>query len=358
MLVSVQYARAVAALLVVYAHLRGFGFFTPLDTGEFGGMGVDIFFVISGFIMWESSKGQAPADFALRRLSRIVPAYWAYTTLLILLVLVAPQLTPKIVLDAPSVIWSYLFIPYTDTRGNTNPLLLQGWTLNYEMYFYVVFGLSLFIRHRLIQLGSIVLFFVVSALAGLFVEKDIAIVAYYTSTMLLEFVFGILVNIAAKSRYDGWRLRGGAFLLGIALLLGIGIGDPTAEPRFIMFGLPAAIMLFGLVGLETAVRRRPIKPLALIGDSSYSLYLSHPFVLSGVSAVFKLIDARLFPIAGVAGAGLFGAACVLASVVFAYLSFRFFEKPAGKYLNGLFRGPRSQVPRPALTWPFRSQEKR
>lgn len=344
MLISIQYARALAALLVVCAHLTGFAFFQPLQTREFGGMGVDIFFVISGFIIWESSKGQAPKDFAIRRFSRIVPAYWAYTTLLVVLALALPQLTPNIYVDARSLIFSYLFVPYTDMRGNTNPLLLQGWTLNYEMYFYVIFGLSLFIRNRMAQLGAIVAFFLASILLGILIERDTAVVRYYTDTMLLEFLLGILVNIGSKSVWGGVPFKMGCLVAGAGLLVVMNFGIGTELPRFLAFGVPAAVMLLGLIGCEDAVRRHRVRLFEIIGDSSYSLYLLHPFVLSGVSAALKFVDTRILPINGIAGAVLFGAVSLSVSIILADLSFRFFEKPVGRFLNGHSKRKRSDAP--------------
>lgn len=344
MLISVQYARAVAALLVVYSHLRGFAVFRPLDFGEFGAMGVDIFFVISGFIMWETSRRQLPGDFAVRRVSRIVPAYWFYTTLLVVLALALPALTPNVRLDAGAILKSYLFIPYVNHNGQTNPILLQGWTLNYEMFFYAVFALSLFIGNRLIQLSAIAGFFVACAVAGLFVGHGAT--AFYLSTMPLEFVFGILVSVATRLEI-GVGAAAFALLAGLIGLAGASIGAPAELPRFIAFGLPAAIALFGLVGLEPVIRRQPIRWLARIGDASYSLYLLHPFVLSAAAVMVKILDATLHLPDGLAGAALFGAIGISMSTLCAYLSFLFLEKPAGRVLNA-WLAVRRHCPEPPI----------
>jgi exopolysaccharide production protein ExoZ len=345
MLISVQYARALAALLVVYAHLRGFAVFGPLDGGEFGDMGVDIFFVISGFIMWETSGGQSPADFARRRLSRIVPPYWFYTTLLVLLAWALPRLTPNVTVDAPAIFGSFFFIPYVNHNGLTNPILLQGWTLNYEMFFYVIFGLSLFIASRAVQFWSLAGFFVGCAVVGILYQPDVTAITFYTSTMPLEFVLGIVVSMASKIQAR-FGVSATALLIGLAGLLYGEVYSSADVPRFVALGLPAAFTLFGLVGLEGLIRRRPIGWLARIGDASYSLYLLHPFILSAAAVAMKLLAARLPAFAGMAGAVTFAIIGIVASAICAHLSFIALEKPMGRYFNALLsgRGRRRELP--------------
>lgn len=332
MLVSVQYARAVAALLVVLAHLSGFSAFQQVSTAHFGGFGVDIFFVISGFIMWETSKVQRPADFMRRRIARIVPPYWFYTTLLVALALIAPRFAPNIELNWKAVLGSYFFIPYTDHRGVMNPILLQGWTLNFEMYFYIIFALSLFIRSLAARLLAISGFFLCSAALGLAVDKSWAILSQITGTILLEFVFGMLVSIYWQRRKIGTSTSLALISVGVIALIASELQQPSVEYRFILFGIPSALLLSGLRGMETWLSRRPWRVLLATGDASYSLYLSHPFVLSAVHLVFNGPVRNHLGLDGMALGLAYGAAAITGSILFSYLSFIFLEKPAGRFV--------------------------
>ncbi|RYF56073.1 MAG: acyltransferase, partial [Comamonadaceae bacterium] len=221
-LISLQYARAVAALLVVYAHLSGFAVFRPLGLPEFGGMGVDLFFVISGFVMWESAGRHTAGEFVLRRVARIVPAYWFYTSLLVLLALAAPSLTPNISFDGWALAGSYLFIPYTNAQGLHNPILLQGWTLNYEAFFYGVFAISLWLHTRRSRFGFVAGLLLSLCVVGAIVEPQGAAATLATSPMLLEFVLGMAISAILK----GWAPHGS---LSVALAVAGGITLVAAE---------------------------------------------------------------------------------------------------------------------------------
>ena len=150
-LLAIQYLRGIAALMVVVVHipvqLSRMGF--NGDWPEFLNIGVDIFFVISGFIMWTTTfDGRVGvAQFLSRRLVRIAPLYWALTSITVLVMLAAPTLVQSGKLDLQHVITSYLFVasqhPVTQLM---EPILVPGWTLNYEMFFYVVFALCLPLR--------------------------------------------------------------------------------------------------------------------------------------------------------------------------------------------------------------------
>jgi exopolysaccharide production protein ExoZ len=150
-LLSVQVLRAVAALLVLASHVGhdltrrlGFEGYPPL---QFGAGGVDVFFVISGFIMVWSSRGLfgqpgAAGTFMARRLVRIVPLDWATTLLFLAGILIHPPMAHRGV-DPPHLVASLLFLPWPDQDGEHSPFYGIGWTLNYEMFFYVAFALLL-----------------------------------------------------------------------------------------------------------------------------------------------------------------------------------------------------------------------
>src|SRR3954467_905713 len=160
---NIQAARFVAALGVVVHHSSDIFFYggardvPPLFGIHWDG-GVDIFFVISGFIMAYLTDGRfgeagAARSFLARRLIRIAPPYWIFTTLVIAAAIALPGHVHNATLGAPQVIASYCFLPWPRGDGLLNPLLSQGWTLNYEAFFYAAFALSQFFRRGLLWLG-------------------------------------------------------------------------------------------------------------------------------------------------------------------------------------------------------------
>ena len=137
---------------------------------------VDIFFVISGFIMWVTTVGRtlSPQEFLYRRLVRIVPLYWLVTAFTVLVMVVAPQAMQSSRFDLAHVVASFAFWPALHpVTGHYAPVLIPGWTLNYEMFFYVVFAACLLLRpaHRLpaivlVLTGCIALPLIVPAATG------------------------------------------------------------------------------------------------------------------------------------------------------------------------------------------------
>jgi exopolysaccharide production protein ExoZ len=157
MVLWVHLLRAAAALAVMIAHAHqsaieiGIGDYVP--DFPIGAAGVDLFFVISGFVMVVASAdlfGQrgAPPYFLLRRLARIVPLYWLITGIFVF-ILLAGRHHSSSYLSASEVVTSLFFIPHSLPNGAVAPVYGLGWTLNYEMMFYVVFSAVLFLRPRI-----------------------------------------------------------------------------------------------------------------------------------------------------------------------------------------------------------------
>jgi hypothetical protein len=138
---SIRTLRGLAALLVVGFHAAekaGLSF-------KVGAIGVDLFFVISGFIIWvvTAQRPATPGTFLLNRAIRVVPLYWTITLLVAGLALLVPSLLASRVLDPARLLASLLFIPHLDAAGMPWPLLAPGWTLNHEAFFYLVFAAGL-----------------------------------------------------------------------------------------------------------------------------------------------------------------------------------------------------------------------
>ena len=179
-LLPIQGLRAVAAAAVVIGHFQGYtappGMHYWLPYNEMAGAGVDLFFVISGFVMVYSSTPffgptDGPASFLSRRIIRIVPLYWFCTTIYVVIATAAPSF--DIQYSGEFLAKSYFFIPVARPSGDINPVVGQGWTLNYEMLFYVIFAPALLAsRFRAVSMVSLVLVTIVAA-GALFAPRSL-----------------------------------------------------------------------------------------------------------------------------------------------------------------------------------------
>lgn len=279
-LLSIQYLRAVAALLIVYQHAREFipEHFDHLKYFN-GQSGVDIFFVISGFIMAVTAAQISPKDFLLRRFIRIMPLYWLATLLAVALFFVARPLAGNIDVTVPTLIMSLLLIPHENAThpGMIVPILTQGWTLTYEMFFYATFASLLFLdlRKRILVIGLIYL--CLSLLRLLFLDTRIPVFYALTNPVLLEFVGGMMIAyLYLQKRLFPFTVNAVLLILGTGVLV---VENFSEYPRLIVRGITAFMIVLGLVSLEKQRGLMNIGFMRLIGDSSYSIYLSHLFML-------------------------------------------------------------------------------
>ncbi len=147
MLFNVQVLRAVAALLVVIVHLEALTKIAGLPQGVTisGNSGVDLFFVISGLIMvvTTAERPQSSYRFLRNRITRIVPLYWLITLSVAVIALIAPALLQSTTASLPQIVKSLAFIPYHRPDGVMQPVVFVGWTLNYEMMFYIIFAIGM-----------------------------------------------------------------------------------------------------------------------------------------------------------------------------------------------------------------------
>lgn len=257
---SIQILRALAACLVLFGHCLHEAGYVAAKTGKLPptasfldwGIGVDIFFVVSGFIMVYTTvelfgRPRAAAVFLKRRIVRIVPLYWLITTALILVYLVAPRLLNVPIDGWRSIVTSFLFIPDLRANGEVRPIMALGWTLNYEMFFYVAFAFSLMLPLKRAFIG-LVAFFVGISILGAMVTMPAQALTFWTNSIVLEFLFGVAIGIAYRA-----KLSSGATLCmvvaGAVLAIAIGPlwGIDRFLPRFISGGLPAAIVVAAAV---------------------------------------------------------------------------------------------------------------
>jgi exopolysaccharide production protein ExoZ len=338
MIKNIQVLRAVAALLVVFDHWAALYGGLLERVGKCGAVGVDIFFVISGFVMIHATSGRtvSPVRFAVSRMIRIVPLYWTFTVLLVLGATIAPAVFRSTTTDIAPLLKSLFFVPYepyapdVSQRGNVSPVLFTGWTLNYEMFFYAIFSLSLFLRQVVWQRLAVLAVLGALVLAGLVFRPAGMLTKFYTASLLLEFGYGILLGTFAERwlRLIPDRRVASAFVvLGLALLLTITPFFPASGRGYVL-GPFALMTVMGAVALErygVVVRSRL---WLLSGAASYAMYLVH--VLSNV-IVFKAF--ALFPSERPEVIALCGVATLVAAAVTGVAIHLWYERPLGRWLH-------------------------
>ena len=330
-LYGIQYLRAFAALAVVLFH-----------AGErsghalaIGAAGVDVFFVISGFIMWVivARRPVSPGRFLAERLRRIVPVYWLATGTMVAGALLG--LFPNLVLTAQHLLASLFFVPLrSPSSGEIWPLLVQGWTLNYELFFYAVFAAGLLLPARM-RLAAVAAVFLGLVALGLTVTSDNPLFVTYTRPIILEFVAGMLIGRLWLAGRVGGKVLGlalvGSSLAGFTLIgiLRLPFDEWTCGPL-------AAALVYGTLALEREGSMPHLRLPALLGDASYSIYLWHTFAISVVAKAGMVLG--LAPI-------LVFAASVLAGILAGLAGYRFIERPL---LRGSGRKPPAEAARRAI----------
>lgn len=332
-LYSIQYARALAALMVVLFHM-GSTDYASRFSGHWLGAGVDIFFVISGFIMYWTTAGRdvTPGGFIRRRLLRIVPLYWLVTTVMVALILLVPQVVRSGSFDLPHVVASYLFVPWMHPVLNYPfPVVVPGWTLNYEMFFYVVFAACLALpeRRRPWGLGAVLGGLV---LAGWIFDPHQVQTRFYTSTLLLEFLFG--TGIGMLVRQGKLMPRGLALALVPVILPALWLLD-GAPQQGLTWGVPAAVFVYGVISLERQGLMPRLPLLLLLGNASYSLYLIHPMVLSALDQVLERTGVAAAATAPLPGLGL-SLLVIAITATAGCICYLLVEQPLGRIAHRIF----------------------
>jgi peptidoglycan/LPS O-acetylase OafA/YrhL len=340
--------RAVAATVVLLYHLAttaAYGWLATsgwrLEAARFveaiGFAGVDLFFVISGIVMVYSSydrlgEAREIAPFVKRRVARIYPLYWVCTAAVIALAWWAPSLASREKFATLSVLKSFFLWPQDDY-----PVVAVGWTLTFEMYFYLAFAGMIALPRRVLPEALVVWAAMTLVLFSIFDRPEYRAslagnlrVPLLASPMALEFIAGCFI---------GWRTQTGRLPLGAAALAAglitlavVGGALRLRYPlemhygiaRVAVFGTAAALIAYGCIALERDQKLRVPRTLKLGGDASYSLYLTHMYVLWGV--------ARLWPTSPVSDAeGVIRTAmtpvALLACGIAALASYRWIERP-------------------------------
>jgi len=290
---NIQILRFVAALMVLFAHLLRATVDQKIPqmqavtdrSGIEWGTGIDVFFIVSGFIMYYltsthfGSKGYA-GEFLKRRILRVVPLYWLFTILMLLSIWQFNAMVHHTDASLSTVVGSLLFYPVTRMDGGIKPILLLGWTLEYEMFFYACFTLALLFRKRVALIGLFAAFIALAVLHR-FVPMTATALRFWSDPIILEFLLGILLaELYLRQLRLSWLCQGGLIVAAFAMMSLLGHSPYVAE--WIWGGLPAFVLVAAFaLGPEWSVR-----PLAIGGDASYSFYLSHPFALNALALVW------------------------------------------------------------------------
>ncbi|MEP1142304.1 MAG: acyltransferase [Henriciella sp.] len=341
---SVQALRGIAAILVMLSHLHGvenrYSEGSPILSSAWlaGVSGVDLFFVISGFIMvWVAGDMRAgwrsSAEFMFARITRIYPVWWLFLGLMCFYLLFSygvpwdsEALTQQGISGVEHLFKSIFLIPH-----DAFPVLQLGWTLIHEMCFYLVFALILLLpqKHRVPAyfVWALVIFASISAQITGFYADSLFSVALFP--MSLEFLMGVAVGLALKNHQHAYRvpaLAAGLIWLIVAVLTVdfSNLTNALATQRTFAFGPAFALIIYALVAMEQKNENTRFisGSLVRLGDWSYSLYLSHILIISTCARVFFPIFGGPGPIDNIAFLFLASASAIM----FSGLSYTLFEQ--------------------------------
>jgi exopolysaccharide production protein ExoZ len=286
---SLQVLRLLAAAMVALLHitqagraLDGVPLYCPI-LSEIGSFGVDVFFVLSGFIIARTAADKTPGEFLRLRLTRVVPIYWLMTAAFLPFLVQSGKFT-----------WTPLVSTLAFYPEHSLPYLHVGWTLCFEMLFYFATALTLY-RPRLFAPLALAAF----AVCWILREQVGGPFRFFGNPLILEFLTGVLI---ARTNYRS-KLVGAAAAaaavasLTIVALRGIGavndlpflLSGELALQRVVLMGAPAACLVFAALQIE--VKRGQ---LSYLGDASYSLYLVHPVVIAAMVLLVPTLPGYLF----------------------------------------------------------------
>jgi exopolysaccharide production protein ExoZ len=332
-LTSIQALRGLAALAVAIAHLRSvelkfdpapiLGIWTAIGFG-----GVDLFFVISGFVMvWVTRRYQgnpkALPRFWLARFFRIYPLWWLVLSAIVAVWLIRPEWVYSSDTSTPDLLRSYLLLPAT-----TLPLHLVGWTLIHEVWFYLIFGLLLLLPKRSLPVGLVIWAGIVAVWALAQPATADPVLKLIRNPLTLEFIAGAGVGLLATkgplpfARPMMWL--GCLILLLAALSVRENAQSIFAQewPRIWLFGLPCAMIVWGVVGLEQAGNAPAPRWLQGLGDWSYGLYLIHVPAFVFISRLAKPLSQN-----GIVDNIGFLCAALATAILSAFILHAVFERP-------------------------------
>ena len=296
----IQMLRGIACILVALMHISVtfFNTYHSYFLGnifKFGGSGVDIFFVLSGFIITYSNRqyitrASGIGKFLKKRAIRIFPIYWIIISFFLLVQLLLPGFyRTHFPLNFSTIVTTYLLWP------NHNMVNGVSWTLTNELFFYLLFTIALLVPQK-----KAILFFLFAYLFFLIVLPILPFVTIgsnntFTSLLIfpmnIEFLMGILVVLFLEQFPIKWCMPFAVAGTGLFIVSAIAFDNGisffhSVYDRALLFGFPSFLIILSLVKYELAVGIKINNLTLRIGDASYSIYLFH---LPVIAAFFKIM---------------------------------------------------------------------
>ncbi len=264
------------------------------------------------------------SQFMTARVKRILPLYWLITCVALIVFIVAPSMVNSG--GGVTSIWASYFLAPTGERY----LVDNGWTLRYEFFFYLIFGFTLLtnVTHRGLFISSIISILTV---VGFIIQPQNSWGSFFLDKLLLEFTMGIAAfHILRLSEIPKTVAVLLLMLGGSALTLQNYVGEITTPlHRVISGGMPMMLIFIGIVRFEKLFMNNKcflLRFFERLGDSSFSLYLVHPFILSPMAIFTRKLGLVESPVA-------FTLLLLISSIIAGWLSYQYIEKP----LNALIR---------------------
>ncbi len=307
---NIQILRAFAAISVAIVHsllgIHSYGFqsLNKLDLGDFG---VDIFFVISGFIMVfiQNNYKRTSVDFFIQRIKRILPTYWICNFLILLLFFLFPSIFNTLKINFDHFFLSLFFL--SQYILVSKPVIVAGWTLEYEMFFYILFAIFINIKNTKFSYLFIFIFISTLSIVGLI------------DLLFIEFLFGMSIGIIYTYNNKLYKKILKKFcyfflILGF-LIFFVSVFYSLEIIRLIKYGLPAALIVLGSIYAKQLSNKYGI----IIGNASYSIYLAQGFCIPAILKFFK----SFFPDINII---LIFAILLVGSVLFGLIIYYFIER--------------------------------
>ncbi|MEO5999791.1 MAG: acyltransferase [Chitinophagaceae bacterium] len=337
--------RGIASILVVLFHMtfnfsETFNHSFLFNVFNFGSSGVDIFFVLSGFIIAYANRDfvaqpTKTTTFLKRRFIRIYPIYWIIISVFLLIQLALPlYYKSHFELSAFNFLSTYLLLP--------DHAMINGvsWSLTNELFFYLLFTLAILIPVKKYSLYLLLAYFVlllVVLLAGLDLAEGNAYTGLLFFPMNIEFLLGVFIVLIVDKINKRWiwplLVTGTCLFLAGAYIFDHGIHNTNTHlsyilNRVVLFGFPSFLVILALVKMELNDTIRVKKIFLYLGDASYSIYLIHlPLVVAFYKVVAKLgIQNKILLL--LLNGLLFSAVCFIGIIIYLKI-----EKPLIKKLN-------------------------
>lgn len=331
----IQAFRFIAALMVIILHSTfyaserlssGFGLYYR------GANGVRLFFVISGFVMVLSSEGLKNKIggwkiFAVKRIIRIVPIYWIVTTYKLLILVFASSFILHARLDILYIIKSYFFIPAVNVDGSISPLLGVGWTLNFEMFFYLMFTIAMALRINTLLFLSFI--FIPLTILSFYKNPHWPDARFYADPIVLDFLYGMII---AKLILNGKKISKAIAIPFITIGL-LYLFLPASQylgsfgNNSFLIGIAGFLVIYGAASIENVYGSKIPAWCIYLGGASYSLYLIHPIIAPLSPALLKILHFK-FPWLSVIMS-------VSTAVIAGTLFYKFCENPVTRFMSRL-----------------------